>query len=115
MSPLELTPEHFPIALSSSSAPTGRITIRAPFDERAIATIDTVGMPHIDDALERARSLHEDRAGHLPVHQRAAILLQAAQLLEANAQALAVEAAREGGKPLLDSQVEVARAADGLR
>ena len=34
--------------------------------------------------------------------------------MEERAEDLALEAAREGGKPLIDSRVEVARAIDGV-
>ena len=35
--------------------------------------------------------------------------------MEERAEELALEAAREGGKPLMDSRVEVGRAIDGIR
>jgi acyl-CoA reductase-like NAD-dependent aldehyde dehydrogenase len=43
------------------------------------------------------------------------ILRNAAALMEDRVEEFAVEAAREGGKPLVDSRVEVARAIDGVK
>ena len=46
---------------------------------------------------------------------RLAILDKACEIMVGRAEELAIEAAREGGKPLIDSRVEVARAIDGVR
>ena len=43
------------------------------------------------------------------------ILEKTASIMSERAEELAVEAAREGGKPLIDSRAEVARAIDGVR
>ena len=47
--------------------------------------------------------------------QRIAILEKAAALMQAQRDELALEAAREGGKPLIDSRVEADRAIDGIK
>ena len=46
---------------------------------------------------------------------RVEILGRAAEIMSDRAEELATSAAREGGKPLLDSRVEVARAIDGVQ
>ncbi len=115
MSTPELFPNHFPLALESDRAEATRSTVNAPYDGSAIATVSTCDEVHVDHALAAAHALLAERHRWLSVHERAAILERAAALMLAQAETLALEAAREGGKPLTDSRVEVARAADGLK
>ena len=88
--------------------------VRAPFDGALIATVDTAGAEEVEQALATAYALFRDRDAWLAPARRIEILHKAARLMEERAEALALEAAREGGKPLLDSRVEVARAIDGV-
>ena len=59
--------------------------------------------------------LFRDRDAWLSPGRRTEILERAATIMHERAETLAVEAAREGGKPLIDSLVEVARAIDGVK
>jgi len=105
--------DHFAIMVPGAQ-PSGKKEIRAPYDGKPIATIDTGGAAAVEKALATAHALHRDRDAWLPPARRIAILKKAVALMEARAEELAVEAAREGGKPLVDSRVEVARAIDGM-
>ncbi|MEJ2423251.1 MAG: aldehyde dehydrogenase family protein [Candidatus Thiodiazotropha sp.] len=107
--------EHFPHMIADTVKPSGRIEVAAPYDQRVIATIDTVDEAGVERALQIARGLFDDKSAWLSVSQRIDILKKAAQLMTERAEFLAQEAAREGGKPLTDSRVEVARAIDGLQ
>jgi acyl-CoA reductase-like NAD-dependent aldehyde dehydrogenase len=93
----------------------GQRQVFAPFDGALIAEVETVDAAGVEQALETAYRLFRDRSGWLPLHRRIAILERTAALLAERAEALAVEAAREGGKPLVDSRVEVARSIDSIR
>jgi acyl-CoA reductase-like NAD-dependent aldehyde dehydrogenase len=106
---------HYPHMIASDIAAAGSLEVLAPFDRQPIATIDTLDAQGVEKALSVARSLFENRAAWLPMDQRIEILKRAAVIMSERAEALALEAAREGGKPLLDSRVEVARAIDGLQ
>jgi acyl-CoA reductase-like NAD-dependent aldehyde dehydrogenase len=88
--------------------------VRAPFDGALIATLDTAGGQEVEQALATAYALFRNRDAWLAPARRIEILRTAARLMEERAESLALEAAREGGKPLLDSRVEVARAIDGV-
>ena len=115
MSVLELTPSTFPVALSSNLPASGKVTVTAPFDGADITQIETVDAAHIEEALNIATQLYRQRKDWLNVPTRVEILERTAELMQAYADELALEAAREGGKPLLDSQIEVARAIDGVK
>ena len=88
--------------------------VRAPFNGALIATLDTAGGQEVEQALATAYALFRNRDAWLAPARRIEILRTAARLMEERAESLALEAAREGGKPLLDSRVEVARAIDGV-
>ena len=67
-----------------------------------------------DQWLDTAVRLHRDWAGRAPAYQRIAMLERAAAIMGERAEALAYMIADEGGKPLIDARVEVARAIDGV-
>ena len=91
-----------------------QIKVQAPYDGQLIGTIEASGAEAIEAALATASGLFRNRDAWLPPAARVDILRQAARLMEQQAEDLAREAAHEGGKPLADSRVEVARAIDGV-
>lgn len=105
----------FKSMIAGDVSPTGIIEVVAPFDRRPIATIETTGAEGIEQALSTAYRLFRDRSSWLPLHQRIDILQKSASIMEERTEELAIEAAREGGKPLIDSRVEVVRAIDSIR
>ena len=90
------------------------IPVTAPFDGSEIATVPNATREDVESALATAHGLYRDRDGWLSKPQRIEILRKAAEIIKERRQELAVAAAREGGKPLPDSLVEVDRAADGV-
>lgn len=107
--------QHFPLMIAAATAPAGTLVVVAPFDRTPIASVDTCGAEGVEQALATAHALFRDRAAWLPVDRRLAILERCAELMRERAENLALEAAREGGKPLADSRVEVTRAIDSIR
>jgi acyl-CoA reductase-like NAD-dependent aldehyde dehydrogenase len=91
------------------------LEVVAAWDRALIRTLTMHDEAHCLAALERAHALYRDRDRWLPAHQRAAILERFAALVTERAEDLARTAAREGGKPLLDSRVELARAAQSAK
>ncbi|MEA3277520.1 MAG: aldehyde dehydrogenase family protein [Pseudomonadota bacterium] len=106
---------HFEWMIAERVQPADRLQVINPYDLSPIATVDTLDAEGVDRALAIARVLFRDRDAWLPSHQRIAILARTAELMTERAEPLALEAAREGGKPLTDSRAEVARAIDGVR
>ena len=90
------------------------LIVETAFDGQEIARLETIGSAGINSRLATAYDLHRDRDKWLPQPQRIEILHRAVAIMKTRADQLAVDAAREGGKPLIDSQVEVARAIDGV-
>ncbi len=106
---------HFPHQIAVPVTPVGKMDVVSPFDRSRIATVDLIDSEGVGKALTVAESLYRDRTNWLGADQRIAILSRTANLLAERAEVFAIEAAREGGKPLVDSRIEVARAVDGLR
>jgi len=105
---------HVPLMIPGAAASESPLTVVAPYDRTPIASVDCADEAAVEQALVTADTLFRDRDGWLDVPQRLAILARTAAIMTERRDALAVEAAREGGKPLLDSQVEVDRAIDGV-
>ena len=105
--------KHFELMVPGAVG-SGTLEVTAPYDGAPLATVATADASAVETALSTAHALYRDRDAWLPRHERIAILERAASLLKAHLDELALEAAREGGKPLADSRVELVRAVDGL-
>ncbi len=106
--------DHFKLLVPGATA-SGTTEVTAPFDGAHIATIETGGADAVDIALATADALYRDKNNWLDAETRINILNKTAEIMQLRFEELAVEAAREGGKPLIDSRVEVARAIDGIK
>lgn len=106
--------DHFPLMIPGAK-PAGRTDVVAPFDRKPIASVENAGAEAIEMALNTAHNLFSDHDAWLPLPKRLEILEKLQRIILARSEELALEAAREGGKPLIDSRVEVARAADSIR
>jgi acyl-CoA reductase-like NAD-dependent aldehyde dehydrogenase len=104
-----------PLLIPGAPSPAGTVTVTAPFDGAELAEIETGGSAHVDHALASAHALYLDREGWIPLHERVAILERVVALLESRQDELVQVTTAEGGKPLADTQIEVARAIDGVR
>ena len=107
--------EEFNIMIPGARGNGAHISVVAPWDLASIAEVPAASADDIEHALETAHKIFRDRDRWLPIPKRIEILERTASLMEQQAEHLALEAAREGGKPLLDSRVEVARAIDGVK
>ncbi len=106
--------KHFKLLIPGAK-PAGKIDVTAPFDGAHIATIETGDETAVDIALNTAHNLFTDKNNWLTAEKRINILEKAADIMQQRFDELAIEAAREGGKPLVDSKVEVTRAIDGMK
>ena len=107
-------PDHFKLLIPGAKA-DGKIEVTAPYDGALIATIDTGGSEAAEQALATADALFRDKKNWLSKEKRISVLEKTAEIMQSRFDELAIESAREGGKPLLDSKAEVARAIDGIK
>lgn len=108
--------EHFPLMIDGASGLDGKpLEVRSPYDDRLIATVATANSEGVEQALSNAYSLFVDRGRWLPMNQRISILERAVILMQEQAEELVQLAAAEGGKPVIDSRIEMARCIDSIR
>jgi acyl-CoA reductase-like NAD-dependent aldehyde dehydrogenase len=103
------------VFVAGDSKPAGMIEIKAPYDGKVLAKVATAGQTHIEQALTTAYQLFRNKKAWIPLPERIVILEKLQNFLLLHQEELAVGAAAEGGKPLIDSRVEVARAIDGVK
>ncbi len=104
-----------PLMLWADSEPAGELDVVSPYDGKKLATVATGNVDHANAAMEAAWGLYRNRDAWLPVPERIAILQRLVELMSRQVDDLTILAASEGGKPLVDSRVEVIRAIDGVR
>jgi len=107
---------HFPLMIAGLDKTSEQVLeVKSPFNDQVIATVEKADGDDIDYALTTANRLFSDRRNWLPISARLAILDRAVHLMEARAEELASASANEGGKPLIDSRVEMTRCIDSIR
>lgn len=106
--------KHYPLLVANETVCDTELEVRSPFDDQLLATMDTADSLVVTTALTEAQRAFEDRQQWLPQSERIEILKRVKQAMQSEAEQLALMAAAEGGKPLIDSRVEVARAIDGI-
>jgi len=92
-----------------------KLKILNPYDRSLIAEIPMTSADESENALQSAYDLFMDRSRWLPAHRRIAILERTAAIMEQRVDELTRTAAQEGGKPWVDSKVEVIRAINGVK
>jgi len=107
-------PAHIELMIPGAVVSGSPLEVTAPYDNALLATVDTADAAAVEQALATAHALFRDRSQWLSKAQRISILSKTAQLMSEQRAALALAAAAEGGKPLIDSQVEIDRAIDGM-
>lgn len=107
--------EHFDLMVPGAEAEGKPAVISSPYDGSTIATVERVGFEGIETALKTAHRLYRDRDSWLSPGRRVEILIRAAEFVAERREVLALDAAREGGKPFADSLIEADRTIDSLR
>lgn len=84
------------------------------FDRAPVAEIETDDAAALERKLQVAERVFKDRDSWLQPHRRITILRRLAALMDGKRDHLAMQIAREGGKPLPDAIIETNRAIDGV-
>jgi acyl-CoA reductase-like NAD-dependent aldehyde dehydrogenase len=94
--------------------PESTIKVTAPYDGHMIQEIPLTSWEKLDGILDASYAIFHDRSKRMLKHERIKILNRFRELLVENMDSLARQAAEEGGKPLVDSLIEVRRAVNGI-
>ncbi len=100
-----------PLAKTENS---DQLEVVNPFDQQVIGSVPLTNAATVEQYLEDAHQLFRKRNNWLPAYKRIAILKSTAKIMQNRFEELAFQIANEGGKPLIDARVEVARAIDGV-
>ena len=92
-----------------------KLKVFAPFDGHLISELELNSEEEVENALGQAHRLANDPDRAIPAHERIRILEKTADLVEERMEKFTRQAAEEGGKPLIDSRVELNRAVQGIR
>ena len=103
-----------PLLVPGARTTASPVTVVAPWDFSPIASVERADSSVVEQALSNAYGLYRNRDSWLPMRERVQILTRTMAIMRERREELAVEAAREGGKPLVDSLVEVDRAIDSV-
>ncbi|VAX29424.1 Glyceraldehyde-3-phosphate dehydrogenase (NADP(+)), partial [hydrothermal vent metagenome] len=89
--------------------------IYAPYNNELIDDIPVMNSCEILSSIEKAKTLFDDRRRWLPKYERITILENTAKIMGERKEELTRIAAQEGGKPYVDSRVEIDRAINGVK
>lgn len=92
-----------------------KLEVQSPFDRSLVEELDYNNSQDVEKALATAHKLFQDRESWLPPYKRIEILERLAILAEENKERLIEIAVKEGGKPYLDTEIEVNRAIQGIK
>ena len=92
-----------------------KIKVLNPYDLSLIEEVPRTSEPEALEILETSYQRFTDRKCWIPMYRRIEILEKAVEIIKRKASELARTAAREGGKPLVDSVVEINRAMEGIK
>ena len=83
------------------------LKVYAPFDHSLIDEIPRITENELEEKLASAYALFKDTSRHLPKYKRIEILERLAEIMSGKIEELTNIAAQEGGKPYIDSKIEV--------
>lgn len=91
------------------------LEVFSPFDGHKVGEVKFSTKDEVLEIIDRAYDIFTDFNKRLPKYKIVEILTNAAQIIEKNSDEIIKIAASEGGKPYVDSKVEVFRAIDGIK
>jgi acyl-CoA reductase-like NAD-dependent aldehyde dehydrogenase len=103
--------DRYPLSVKGAKAGSS-MEVRSPFSGDVIAEVGLADEQAIDLALTVSTQVFHDVMKKMPAYKRAEILAKTAELLLERKEDFARTIALEGGKPIKDARVEVARAAN---
>ncbi len=91
-----------------------KLKVLQAYDGELIEEVALNNWQAADVMLSKAEQLYKDRGQWLPAYRRIEILKKLQGLMQEKADEFSIMIAREGGKPLADAKIEVARAINGV-
>jgi len=91
------------------------IEVTSPFDDKVVGTVPFSNVEEVQAAIDLANETFHDHKNALPKYKRVEILEKVAEIMSSQIVELTILCASEGGKPYMDSKVEIQRAINGVK
>ncbi len=91
------------------------IEVTSPFDGRVVGNVKFSTFEEVESAIDLAHKTFLDTANWLPKYKRVEILENVMKIMSSQVEELTILCASEGGKPYIDSKVEIQRAINGIK
>ena len=91
------------------------LKVNSPFDQSLIKEIPLTSKEEMQEAIDHAHDLFLDHDRWLPKYQRVEILENIVFLMEERSEEIIQLSALEGGKPWMDTEIEMKRAINGVK
>lgn len=92
-----------------------KLTVTSPYDGKVLKELDTVDIAQVEHMLDTAVAAFKNQDAWLKKHELVTILEKTMEIMTSRTEELTLLAASEGGKPYVDSKVEVQRAINGVK
>ena len=91
------------------------IEVTSPFDGKVVGTVPFTDVEGVQNAIDVAYEKFLDVDNWLPKYKRVEILENLMDIMSSQVEELTILCASEGGKPYMDSKVEIQRAINGVK
>ncbi|MAD42482.1 MAG: aldehyde dehydrogenase [Arcobacter sp.] len=91
------------------------IKVTSPFDGKIVGTVKFSSYEEVESAIDLAHNTYLDTQNYLPKYKRIEILENVMKIMSSQVEELTILCASEGGKPYIDSKVEIQRAINGIK
>lgn len=91
------------------------IEVTSPFDGKVVGTVPFTDVAGVEKAIDTAYERFLDKDNWIPKFKRVEILEKLMEIMSSQVEELTILCASEGGKPYMDSKVEVLRAINGVK
>jgi len=91
------------------------IEVTSPFDGKVVGTVPFSTVEEVEAAIDLASKTFLDHKNAIPAYKRIEILEKVAEIMSSQVEELTLLCASEGGKPYVDSKVEIQRAINGIK
>jgi len=91
------------------------IEVTSPFDGKVVGNVKFSTVEEVKAAIDLADATFADHQNALPKYKRIEILEKLVEIMSSQIEELTILCASEGGKPYVDSQVEIHRAINGVK
>jgi len=89
--------------------------VRSPFNDEIVGEVPFSSYEEVEAVIDLAYEKFLDVDNWIPRHERVAILEKAMDIIASDVEGITKLCASEGGKPYIDSKVEVQRAINGIK